>query len=1476
VRCPSCGNPNREEARFCDSCGTRLQPHSTERAEEQAVAAVPSDAPELVASRYRVERFLGRGARKRVYAARDTEAGGREVAVAVFDTEGMQETVLARARREAQAMSKLGEHPHIVRVLDAGEDGGVPYIVSEYVAGGAVEALLEQCEGRQLELERALRIAADACRALEHAHARGIVHRDLKPANVWLDADGSARLGDFGLAATDRRSRAAVEGMLVGTVAYLPPEQVLGRASEPASDLYSLGAMLYELLTGEPPFPGTDAVAIIGQHLNDRPVPPSQHRPDIPPALDELVLALLAKAPAERPASARDVRRELERIATEPAAEREEDGGPPREDNPLEGLAGGVFVGRERELGEAREVLEDALAGEGRLLLLAGEPGIGKTRTAEQLATYARVRGARVHWGRCQEGGGAPPYWPWSEALRSLIEGADPVGLRWQLGGRAADIAQVVPELREVLGGDLEEPPAMDADQARFRLFDSVATFLARLGGERPLVLVLDDLHWADEPSLLLLRFVARRLSGTGLLLLGTYRDVELGRHHPLAGTLGELAGLEATRRLSLRGLDAPGVARYIELTAGTDASPALAEAVREQTDGNPFFVAEVVRLLASEGRLADGGPLADGLEIPQGVREVVGRRLDRLSDSTNETLRLAAVCGRRFRASVLERISDQRSERVSGALREASDARLVIPSRSDVDLHSFAHALVRETLLAEVPAARLAAIHGEIGSALEEVHAGSLDRHLSELAHHHLVAAPGGDTGRAIDYARRAAAQARERLAYEEAAGLLRRALEVLDLGSAPDPELRLELMVELGEAERRSGHYRDARSTLDQAASIARELGRRDDLARIAIDICALSEAGVIDEPVIELLEEALTSCGEGDSALRAELLSGLAQQLYWIDPAGRSTQLGLEAVEMARRVGDPRALAAALVRRQFTGGIGRAETERRLREGAELHDLAKRLGDRELELRAHIYRLRDRLELGDVSGLDAELAAVARLAGELRQPQHLWHVPLLRGMRALIDGCFEDAERLAAEALAGGERAQEPVSAMFHAIQDLLLRRLRLNDEDRARLVAMTAQLTELAKNYPTIPAWRCSLAATHAALGDEAEARAAFEPLAAAGFENLPFDIQWVISLTLLAEAAAFLGDVPRAEQLYELLLPYDGLTVVAGRAAACQGPVARLLGRLAQAAGRADDAERHLRESLALCERMGYRPFIAINRVELARLLLEGGRRERRDEALRLLAEALATAQELGMVDLTRQALAARLEAQGLSSLDTTTSIDFMIEAVASERPDIAAHAAPDGKLTILFSDIEDSTLTTERLGDERWLEVLRGHNAIFRRLVAEHGGTEVKNQGDGFMLVFPDSARALRCAAAIQLELAVTELAEGERLRVRMGLHAGEVISEEGDFFGRSVILAARIAAAAAGGEILVSDELRERAVRGGAEAGDGGAEVEFDAGSEIELKGLAGTHRVHRAEWRRGRPLESAPGTSASAAGAL
>ena len=1432
--CPSCGNRNREGARFCDGCGASLdQPTAPERAHEPT-----ADVPDSVADgRYRVREFLGERGRKRVYLARDT-AADRDVALAVFETEGADEAVLATSRRETQAMRRLGEHAHLVTIHDAGEDDGRPYIASAYMPGGDVESLLHAASDGRLPVERAIEIAIDVCRALEHAHACGVVHRDLKPANVWLAEDGRARLGDFGLAATDRRSRAAIEGMLVGTVAYLPPEQALGRPADQRSDLYSLGALLYEMLTGQPPFPGDDAVAIITQHLNAAPVPPSRHAAEVPAALDRIVLRLLAKSPDERPGSAAAVRRELERIAAGTDAEQ---GDVEAEDeNPLDRLAGGVFVGRERELADLKDGLDEVLGGRGRLLLLVGEPGIGKTRTAEELATYARVRGAKVHWGHSHEEEGAPAYWPWAQAIRSYVREADPVALAWELGQGAGDVAQLVPEVRDRLG-DVPDPPALDPDEARFRLFDSIATFLASAARSRPLVLVLDDLHWADEPSLLLLRFVARQVRDSGLLVVGTYRDVELGRHHPLARTLAELAQVEGSRRVPLRGLDTESVERYIEMTAGMEPPEGLAAAVHEQTEGNPFFLSEVVRLMTSEGSLEGHAAGRWDVSIPQGVREVVGRRLDRMSPEVNEVLTMAAAVGREFELGVLERLDGKSREEVSAAIDEATDSQVVSESGRGGDRFAFSHALVRETLYAELTGPRRIEVHRRIGEALEQLHGADPDPPVAELARHFIEAAPAGESAKAISYAERAAGQAAERFAHEDAAAHYERALEVLDYAVDADLARRLGLLLELGEAQRRAGRFVPARTTFEHAAEIARELGDAQSLARAALGVGALSEAGGVDEAILALLREALDAVGAEDTALRVELLGAVGTELVWRDPQGEAAAVGREAVEMARRLGDPGTLASALAGQTFLLATTPDAPRRQLANSEELIELAERAGSRELAVRGHVYRLVALLGLGDVTEADIELDAYARSAEELRQPQHLWHVPLLRGMRAAMEGRFADAERLADEARRGGERAQEPLSAQLYALQMAVLRR------HQGRMEESIPAVREMAERYPAIRAWRLALVSFLADAGRGEEMRAEYDRLAANDFDDIPLDGQWLTAVTRIADACAHLGDAERAAVLYDKLLPFADLAVVAGRAASVNGPVALYLGRLALTMGRAGDAVDHLERAVAMATRMGDRPFAAEASMSLAAALLERGASGDRQRALELLGRCLEAGQEMGMKLIIERALALRLEAQGLASIDVTTSIDSVISAVESERPDIRSFAAPDGTVTILFSDIENSTLMTERLGDERWLEVLRAHNAVFRRHVRSHGGYEVKNQGDGFMLVFPDPHRAVECAAAIQRALAEQELAESETVRVRMGLHAGAAIREEGDFFGRSVILAARIAAHAQGGEILISSALKELADE---------CDVSFGGRRELELKGLSGTHEVFRASW--------------------
>ena len=417
-------------------------------------------------------------------------------------------------------MGRLGSHAHLVSVYDFGQNDGAPFIVTEYLPGGSVSDVVA---AGPVETRNALEIAKRVARGLAFAHEQNVVHRDLKPGNVWLTADGVAKIGDFGLAVSLDESRLTQHGMMIGTVAYMPPEQALGQEATPQADLYSLGAMLYELVTGQPPFGGDDATAVIGQHINTAPVRPSLRSEHCPPDLEALILRLLAKAPADRPASATEVLEALS--AVDPAALSASDS----QLNPLDRLARGVFVGREAELERLRSAADEAFAGRGSVVMLVGEPGVGKTRTAQELDTYARMRGARVLWGRAHEASGAPAYWPWVQVGRAYGSSVDDEVLRAQLGAAAEELQRLFPELRMMYPG-LPEPPVAADESAQFRLFDAYASFLRAASADSPLVIVLDDIHWADKPTLLLLQHLAREVSNAGLLVVGTYRDTELSR----------------------------------------------------------------------------------------------------------------------------------------------------------------------------------------------------------------------------------------------------------------------------------------------------------------------------------------------------------------------------------------------------------------------------------------------------------------------------------------------------------------------------------------------------------------------------------------------------------------------------------------------------------------------------------------------------------------------------------------------------------------------------------------------------------------------------------------------------------------------------------------------------------------------------------------------------------------------------------
>ena len=513
------------------SAGTPTAPAAT-----QTPPATPATPDSFAGGRYQVERFLGEGGKKRVYLAHD-ELLDWDVAFALIKTEGLDEVGRERIAREAQAMGRLGTHPHVVSVFDLGEhqgpDGPQPYIVTELMGGGDVEALLGAAEPPTLE--RTLEIATGVARGLEFAHEKDVVHRDFKPGNVWLTEDGVAKIGDFGLAVSLDRSRLTQHGMMVGTVSYMPPEQALGGETTPQADLYSLGAMLYELVTGHPPFAGEDPTVVISQHINTPPVRHSLRSEHCPPDLEALILHLLAKVPEDRPASASEVLTVLEAVDAAACSATDSQA------NPLDRLARGVFVGREGELERLRTAADEAFAGRGQVVMLVGEPGIGKTRTAQELETYARMRGAQVLWGRAHESSGAPPYWPWVQIGNGYGAVNDLRMLAAEIGEASSELARLFPGLLTMGLGIAEPAEVTDAASAQFRLFAAYATFMRAASAGTPLVLMLDDLHWSDKPTLLLLQHLARELAHMRVLVVGTYRDTELARTHPLSEALVEL-----------------------------------------------------------------------------------------------------------------------------------------------------------------------------------------------------------------------------------------------------------------------------------------------------------------------------------------------------------------------------------------------------------------------------------------------------------------------------------------------------------------------------------------------------------------------------------------------------------------------------------------------------------------------------------------------------------------------------------------------------------------------------------------------------------------------------------------------------------------------------------------------------------------------------------------------------------------------
>jgi DNA-binding SARP family transcriptional activator len=881
------------------------------------------------------------------------------------------------------------------------------------------------------------------------------------------------------------------------------------------------------------------------------------------------------------------------------------------------------FVGREPELAELIAGLDDAFAGRGQLFLLAGEPGIGKSRLAEELAVQARLRGARVLVGRSWEAGGAPAYWPWVQSLRAYVSALEPDALRTQLGDGGADLAQMLPELRQLIP-DLPPPPAAEAEGARFRLFDAAARFLRNASREQPLVLILDDLHAADEPSLLLLRFIGRELAGSRLVIVGAYRNVDPALRDSLVSTLSELGREPATHRIDVGGLTGEAIASYIALETGTEPAASAVAEIQAETEGNPLFVVEVVRLLAAEGRLGDA---ERPLRIPPRVQEAIGSRVRRLTKACHRTLVLASVLGRDFTIDALDHMSELPRDELFDALDEGITEGVVAEAPGASGRFRFAHVLIRDVLYDELTPTQRMRLHRRAGTALEELYGDGLEPHLAELAHHFGQAAPAGDTQRAIDYARRAGDRAARQLAFEEAARLYETALP-LTSGNVG----RSELLLALGDARARAGDTPASKRAFREAAELAERLELPDQLARAALGYGGrlVWDVSRDDPSIVPLLERALAAMGEEETPLRVRLLARLAGgplRDSSFSPL-RKAALAREALDIARRLGDPSTLAYALV--GYTqANLSPDVADEDLELSRELVVVALEAGEKERAFEGHEDVMLRLLSLGDRPGATVEFEAISALAEELRQPAQEWVVLVYRGLWALLDGRFGDAEAHIAQALAAGERAQSWNAAVSHGLQLYVLRRAQ------GRLADAEEMVRGSAGRYPTYAVWRCVLADTVAELGQEEEARAELQSLAVDDFASVPFDEEWLVSMTILADAVTTLGDAGLAERLYRLLHRHAHRVAVS-YPEICTGSVARSLANLATTLERWEVAEHHFEGALELNERIGARPWLARTQFELARMLRGRGAPTDDERAGELERKARETAAEIGL------------------------------------------------------------------------------------------------------------------------------------------------------------------------------------------------------------------------------------------------
>lgn len=897
-----------------------------------------------------------------------------------------------------------------------------------------------------------------------------------------------------------------------------------------------------------------------------------------------------------------------------------------------------AFVGRETELALLDRAVDDAANGHGRCVFLLGEPGMGKTRTAEELAVTAERRGAQILWGRCYEGEGAPPFWPLIQVIRAAACILDEEELRTVVGRHATDLLAIVPQLRDRLT-HLVPQDQPDLPRDRFRAFEAVERFVDHLGRRAPLIVILDDLHGADESSLLLLRFVVRQLRHKRLLIIGTSRAEEAHTSNPLRETILDALREPGTKRIAISGLSETDLTRFVEVRLGCHPTPGFVRALHRRTEGNPFFAGEILRTMAVGGpspltdRLPDGG-------LPETVKAVVLRRLAPLSENCRDILTVAGVIGRDFSLPVLRSVLDNPSLKRSlpESLGASVAANVLVRRDNGSDGFRFAHALIAEVLYEDIDPARRAELHRRIGRALEA----DADGHLSELTHHFVSAGGRGDLGKAAEYGRRAGDDAMSRLACEEAIRLYKLALRALTGNARFEPAddgTRCGLLLALAAAQRRSGNRAAARATELEVVALARRLRRSEPLALAAIgDGHEGFVAGVLDRNRVRLLDEALVALGSETSILKVRVAGQLAQALAsgGSVAGSRPERLAKQAVAGARRLKIPLALAEALLAQHWVLGTS-PDIEKRSAVSQEALQTALTAADMNLVMACRELRVRDLLELGDVDGFGREVEAQLRDAEEFRQPVWLGQSAHLQAVRAMLAGRINEADALAERGFSHGREVNPEGAAQLLGVQLFLIRR------EQGRLAELELAVRAQADAYPAAPAFRCALALVLTEGDRTTEARIEVDRLATDEFAALrtPHNAPNVCA-AYLAEVCAALADADNARRLYALLRPYATRNIVLPFTFLCTGPGDYYLGLLAATMRRWDDAERHLEASERMATRMGAPAFLARTEIARGQMLLSRGKTGDIRRARALVEQATRTAATFGLVALERR------------------------------------------------------------------------------------------------------------------------------------------------------------------------------------------------------------------------------------------